>query len=175
MVVARRRSALRAAGPDLEVGEVEILRPQKVSLDLQAGVVRHHFLLQGLEDDAEALELALVALELAPDRLAGLLVSPHPGGLVVLHLAQDLLSRHSIVVIQQERDEVEPALGLGHAPPSSRSRSISFTIAHVSILQYSRRSTRSAARSSGVIESPLSRSRYSSALAHLPSLIASPR
>src|SRR5437867_10377794 len=118
MVVARRRSALRAAGPDLEVGEVEILRPQKVGLDLQAGVVRHHFLLQGLEDDAEALELALVALELAPDRLAGLLVSPHPGGLVVLHLAQDFLSRHRIVVIQQERDEVEPALGLGQVTPS---------------------------------------------------------
>src|SRR3989442_942821 len=43
-----------------------------------------------------------------------------PVGLVVLHLVQDLLAGHRIVVIEEEGEEVEPALGLGHAEDSAR-------------------------------------------------------
>src|SRR5437870_10351059 len=119
----RRRPDRAPAGRNLEIREVEVPGLQEISLDLLARVTRHDLLLEWLDRDAERLEVALVALELAAYRLARLFGAAGPVRLVVLHLAQDLLAGYRIVVIEEEGEEVEPALGLGHAEDSARSRS----------------------------------------------------
>ena len=77
-------------------------------------MARRHFAFEGLDHDAERLQLFLVALELAAHRLTDLVVAREPVGLVVVHLAQDLLARDRICPVEEEGEEVEPALGLGH-------------------------------------------------------------
>src|SRR3989440_12655380 len=93
---------------------IEVPRLEKVRLDLLARVIGHDSVFEGLDHDAEGFQLLLVALELAAHGFARLVIGLEPLGLVVVHLAENLLAGHRIVVIEEEGEEVEPALGLGH-------------------------------------------------------------
>src|SRR5205814_3105270 len=112
--IGMRWYARTLGGADFDVRQVELPRLEEVRLDLLARVIGHDSVLERLDDDAECLELLLVALELAAHRLAGLVVTLEPVG-----------------TVEEEGEEVEPALSLGHAEASSRSRSTSLTIAQV--------------------------------------------
>ena len=112
--IATRRDPGAVGRAHFQVRQIEVARLQEVRLDLLSCMARRHFAFEGLDHDAERLQLFLVALELATHRLAGLIVAPEPVGLVVVHLAQDLLARDRICPVEEEGEEVEPALGLGH-------------------------------------------------------------
>src|SRR5438477_8150605 len=98
----------------LEIGQIEVPRLEKVRLDLLASVIRHDSVFERLDHHAEGFQLLLVALELAAHGFARLVVGLEPLSLVVVHLAQNLLARDRIAVLEEEGEEVEPALGLGH-------------------------------------------------------------
>src|SRR5437764_3162525 len=106
---------MRPAAPaHLEIGQIEVPRLQKVRLDLLASVIRNDSVFERLDHHAEGFQLLLVALELAAHGFARLVVGLEPLSLVVVHLAQNLLARDRIAVLEEEGEEVEPALGLGH-------------------------------------------------------------
>src|SRR5436309_8537710 len=130
--IGMRWYARTLGGADCDVRQVELPRLEEVRLDLLARVIGHDSVLERLDDDAECLELLLVALELAAHRLAGPVVALEPVALVVVHLAEDLFARDRISSVEKEGEEVEPALGFGHAEMSSRSCAITVLIPGVS-------------------------------------------
>src|SRR2546426_12631553 len=110
---ARRPGARTAGAANREIGEVEVFGSEEVGLDLLVLVGRDDFV--HCERHAQLAQLALVALELAAGGFAPRRGTGVPVLFVIRDLAQDLLARHRKAVVEEEGDEVEPALGLGHA------------------------------------------------------------
>ncbi len=80
-----------------QIWQIEVPRLELVGFDFLIGVIREDLLFQRLERDAEVLQLGLVALEFAADRLARPSVAADPVLLIVGDLAENLLSRGRIV------------------------------------------------------------------------------